>query len=85
MKSPTHVTIPLWRARQNGFNHLTLYLTFPSVKIVEDLDYDTVEQGVARFELDLPTNLRWATDRDFWTVSARLLGFGVTLTRQKGI
>ncbi len=82
MKSPTHLT--LFRRARTAFNHLTLYLTFPSFKVAEDLDYDTEEKGVTKVEIDLPTNLRWAADKDHWTVSARVLGFGLTLTRQHG-
>jgi len=82
MKSPTHIT--LFRRARTTFDHLTVYLLFPSIKIAEDFDYDTLEYGVTRFEVDLPTNARWAASKDHWTVSVRLLGLGLTLTRQSG-
>lgn len=82
MKTPHHIT--LFRRARSTFDHLTAYLLFPSIKIREDIDYDTTEKGVTFFEIDLPTNARWAADKDHWTVSVRLLGFGLTLTRQSG-
>jgi methionine-rich copper-binding protein CopC len=82
MKTPTHLT--LYRREETVFNHLTLYLLLPSLKVVEDFDYDTLERGLTRLELDLPTSLRWNESKDHWTVSWRVLGLGFTLTRQEG-
>ena len=73
----------LYRKEHSPFDHLTLWFLTPSIQIVEDLDYLTYEKGVAKLEIEMPTTLAWRTDRDFWTVGLRLLGFGITLTRQR--
>ncbi len=82
MKTPSSLT--LYRRANTAFDHLTLYFTFPSIKIREDFDYTTPERGLTHFELDLPTRLEWSSDKDHWTVKARMLGFGVTVVRQMG-
>ena len=82
MKSPTQIT--LYRHGRTMFDHLTLYLLFPSIKIDEELDYDTPQRGVIGASIDLPTRLHWEFTKNHWTVSMRILGFGLTLTRQSG-
>lgn len=82
MKSPSSLT--LYRRANTAFDHLTLYFTFPSIKVLEDLDYDSPERGVIKFEIDLPTRFEWSGDKDHWVVKLRLLGFGVTVVRQMG-
>lgn len=80
MKNRTAFT--LYRREHSPFNHLTLWVLIPSIRIREDLDYMTYETGISQVEIELPTSLIWRTDSDFWTVGVRLLGFGFTLTRQ---
>jgi hypothetical protein len=82
MKTPSSIT--LYRRENTAFDHLSLYFTFPSIKIVEDFDYDSPERGITKFEIDLPTLFSWGGDKDHWTIRARVLGFGLTLTRQMG-
>lgn len=82
MKSPSSLT--LFRRAKTAFDHLTLYFMFPSVKILEDHDYETHESGIIKFELDLPTHFGYSTSDKHWTIKARILGFGVTIVRQKG-
>lgn len=81
MKNRTAFT--LYRREHSPFNHLTFWLLTPSIRIREDLDYSTYETGISQVELEFQTALVWRTDSDFWTVGIRILGFGVTLTRQK--
>lgn len=82
MKHPYQFT--LYRKERSPFNHLTVWFLIPTFKVIEDLDYLTYEKGTANFEAEFMTSFTWRTDRDFWTVGVRLLGFGLTVTRQKG-
>lgn len=81
MKTPSQVTLFKWTG-QFDWNHLRVWLMFPRLQINEDFDYMTIEREVTRFELDLPTHIHWASEKDFWTVSVRVLGFGITVNRQ---
>lgn len=83
MKHPAKFT--LYRKEHSMLDHLTLWFLTPSIKVREDLDYETLETGVAQFEAEFPTTFSWRTDRSFWTIGIRILGFGLTLTRQKGM
>lgn len=82
MKIPNKFT--LYRRERTAFDHLTLYVLLPSLKIKEDWDYDTPERGTTHFALELPTHIKWQSDKDHWSVSIRLFGFGGTLVRQMG-
>lgn len=84
MKTKSQFTLFRWDGkRQKNFNHVMIWGFIPSIKFTEDLDYESHEVGLRDFQIEALTFFRIAYDRDFWTVSLRVLGFGFTINRQK--
>lgn len=62
---------------------MTIWGFIPSIRLIEDEDYESYETGFRDLLIEAPSTLRIAGDRDFWTVSFRFFGFGFTINRQK--
>ena len=49
-----------------GLNRLSLWLLIPSIKLLEDVDYDTREQGYTRFDFQAPSRILWSGNENGW-------------------